>query len=242
MQNSFMDRVPALLTAACLGISAAAFDWLAINYVGLTLATIPLVLLGSFYTVAAMTAAVAVAKPEFLRGSSLDVLQLSVQRWIRGAALLLPIPAITYCCAFALCIAGISNTSADVTPAVQKLIAFEMAVFGKSVAVQFVPQISRKADHDVDFGPYMAEMQRKIKGQWSPPKAGETRKVVVQFKLSAEGEPSHLQLIHSSGSEESDRKALAAVTEASPYAHLPSGAPDSVDIQFTFDYNVFSRH
>jgi TonB family protein len=235
-----LDRVAALITAACLGVSAAAFDWLAANYGGLTLTTIPLVALASFYTIAALSAGVAVAKPQFLRGSSLDVLQLGVQRWIRGVALLLPIPAIAYCCAFALCIAGVSETSVEATPEVQRLIAFEMAIFGKSVSAQFVPEIfCSKAADDVDFGPYMAALQRQIKHQWSPPKSEESKKVVVQFKLSAEGEASHLQLTQSSGNAESDRKALEAVTKASPYAHLPSGVPDSVDIQFTFDYNVF---
>jgi TonB family protein len=96
------------------------------------------------------------------------------------------------------------------------------------------------AQVDVDFGPYMADLQRRIKKQWFPPKNEESKRVVVVFKVHSAGEVSDLRIDHSSGSKLVDDAGLAAVKNASPLKLLPKGAPESVDIQFTFDYNVFN--
>lgn len=98
------------------------------------------------------------------------------------------------------------------------------------------------AVQDVDFGPYMANLQRSIKHNWYPPKHNETRRVVVLFSVSKEGRVSKLRLDKSSGEAKSDQAALKAVGNAEgDFGALPEGAPDSVDIQFTFDYNVFKK-
>jgi TonB family protein len=99
---------------------------------------------------------------------------------------------------------------------------------------------STAAQADVDFGPYMADLQRRIKKHWFPPKGNESKKVVVVFKVHSGGELSALRLDRSSGVAIADNAALKAVEDAAPFRPLPAGAPDSVDIQFTFDYNVFT--
>jgi TonB family protein len=91
---------------------------------------------------------------------------------------------------------------------------------------------------DVDFGPYMASLQRRIKKHWFPPKGHEGDRVVVKFKLDGLGVVSGLQLEHPAGYMPSDKCALKAVEDAAPFAPLPNGAPPSVDIQYTFDWNV----
>lgn len=96
------------------------------------------------------------------------------------------------------------------------------------------------AQADVDFGPYMADLQRRIKRAWFPPKGNESKRVVVVFKVHRGGELSHLRLDKSSGVAVADEAALKAVENAAPFRPLPAGAPDDVDIQFTFDYNVFA--
>lgn len=101
---------------------------------------------------------------------------------------------------------------------------------------------STGAQADVDFGPYMADLQRRIKKHWFPPKGNESKRVVVIFKIHSGGELSGLRLDHSSGVAIADNAALKAVDDAAPFRPLPTGAPDSVDIQFTFDYNVFTGH
>jgi TonB family protein len=96
------------------------------------------------------------------------------------------------------------------------------------------------AQADVDFGPYMADLQRRIKRAWFPPKGNESKRVVVIFKVHRGGELSNLRLEHSSGVAIADNAALKAVENAAPFRPLPAGASDDVDIQFTFDYNVFT--
>jgi TonB family protein len=97
---------------------------------------------------------------------------------------------------------------------------------------------SRESD-GVDFGPYMADLQRRIKQAWLPPKGGESKRVVVVFKIHRAGELSDLRLAQSCGWAKADQAALAAVEHAAPFRPLPKGAGSDVDIQFTFDYHVF---
>jgi TonB family protein len=92
----------------------------------------------------------------------------------------------------------------------------------------------------VDMGPYMADLQRRIKRAWFPPQGHQSDRVVVVFKIYRLGSMSDLKLTHSSGVAASDQAALDAVQHASPFRSLPAGAPDNVDIPFTFDYNAFN--
>jgi TonB family protein len=94
-------------------------------------------------------------------------------------------------------------------------------------------------DEATDWGPYMADLQRRIKTHWFPVRNLESVKVVVVFKVSKNGELSNLRLARSSGYAEADKRAMAAVEDAAPFRSLPQGSDPIVDIQFTFDYNVF---
>jgi TonB family protein len=92
---------------------------------------------------------------------------------------------------------------------------------------------------DVDFGEYMADLQRRIKAQWTPPKGHEADRVVFTFNIHKSGDVSDIKLVSGSGFAQSDEAALAALKHASPLKPLPEGASDTVGIQFTFDKNVF---
>jgi TonB family protein len=91
----------------------------------------------------------------------------------------------------------------------------------------------------VDFGEYMGDLQRRIKAVWTPPKGHEADRVVVTFKIHQNGDVSDIRLVTGSGFAQSDEAALSALKHASPFKSLPEGASDTVDIQFTFDKNVF---
>lgn len=91
-----------------------------------------------------------------------------------------------------------------------------------------------------DFSAYMAELQRRIKKNWFPPKDGESRKITVQFKVALDGAMSDLRVTRSSGLGLCDQAAVSAIEHAAPFRALPKDAQDSVDIEFTFDYNVFT--
>jgi TonB family protein len=94
---------------------------------------------------------------------------------------------------------------------------------------------------DVDFGPYMANLQHRIKRAWFPPKGSGSERAVAQFKVSKEGEVSDLHIYKSSHVKIFDDAALEAVKDAH-FEPLPAGASDSVDVQFTFDYNVWKNN
>ncbi len=90
-----------------------------------------------------------------------------------------------------------------------------------------------------DFGPYMKELQRRIKMNWDPPKGNESKRVILLFKISKDGRLLSVNVQKSSGLAEADKAAINAVKLTAPFKPLPPEyRSDSVDIQFTFDYNV----
>lgn len=92
-----------------------------------------------------------------------------------------------------------------------------------------------------DFGPYMRELQRRIKRNWHPPRGNESKRVVLLFKVSRDGRLLSLRVNKTSGNGEADDAALEAVRMSAPFRPLPPEYQGSdIDIQFTFDYNVFS--
>lgn len=94
------------------------------------------------------------------------------------------------------------------------------------------------ARKDPDFSGYMADLQRRIKRAWFPPKGPSTKQVKVHFQIGRNGSLSQLKIFKSSGDSLSDQAALRAVENAAPFRALPAGSPEDVDIEFTFDYNV----
>lgn len=96
------------------------------------------------------------------------------------------------------------------------------------------------AIREPDFGPYMRELQRKIKLNWHPPKGNESRKVVLLFKIAKNGQLLSCRVYRSSGLPSADQAALNAVKLTAPFRPLPADYKGTnIDIQFTFDYNVF---
>ncbi len=91
-----------------------------------------------------------------------------------------------------------------------------------------------------DFGPYMRELQRKIKLNWDPPKGNESKRVVLLFKIAKDGRLLSCRVLKSSGLQSADAAALKAVELTAPFKPLPADYKgQNIDIQFTFDYNVF---
>lgn len=91
-----------------------------------------------------------------------------------------------------------------------------------------------------DFGPYMRELQRRIKFNWNPPKGNESKRVVLLFKIAKNGQLLSCRVFKSSGLPAADQAALNAVKLTAPFRPLPAEYKgNSIDIQFTFDYNVF---
>lgn len=91
-----------------------------------------------------------------------------------------------------------------------------------------------------DFGPYMRELQRRIKLNWDPPKGNESKTVVLLFKIAKDGRLLSCRVHRGSGLPSADQAALKAVELTAPFRPLPADFKgQSIDIQFTFDYRVF---
>ena len=96
------------------------------------------------------------------------------------------------------------------------------------------------AIREPDFGPYMRDLQRRIKMNWDPPKGNESKRVVLLFKIAKDGRLLSCSVFKSSGLPSADKAALNAVQLTAPFRPLPvEFKGQSIDIQFTFDYNVF---
>ena len=99
---------------------------------------------------------------------------------------------------------------------------------------------SPKYMEEPDFGPYMRELQRRIIMNWDPPKGNESKRVVLLFKIAKDGRLLSCSVFKSSGLQKADSAALNAVKLAAPFRPLPPEyKKSSIDVQFTFDYNVF---
>lgn len=96
------------------------------------------------------------------------------------------------------------------------------------------------AIREPDFGPYMRELQRRIKMNWDPPKGNQSKRVVLMFKIAKDGRLLSCNVFKSSGLPNADKAAINAVQASAPFRPLPAEFKGpSIDIQFTFDYNVF---
>ncbi|HEY9786582.1 MAG TPA: TonB family protein [Candidatus Obscuribacterales bacterium] len=100
-------------------------------------------------------------------------------------------------------------------------------------------QAAPGTQRSVDFGRYLAELQKRIKRAWFPPRNPTSQRSVAHFTITKSGELRQLKLIRSSGSAAMDQAALKSVENAAPFPPLPQGSPDEVEVEFTFDYNVF---
>lgn len=95
---------------------------------------------------------------------------------------------------------------------------------------------------DVDFQPYMNEMQVKIKKNWNPPNSLKSKRIIVLFKIGKDGKLLSAKILKSSGSKKADNAALKALQDAQPFKALPKQCKDkSINVQFTFDYNVWGK-
>jgi len=101
---------------------------------------------------------------------------------------------------------------------------------------------TNKSSNDPKFKPYINNLQRKIKFDWSPTKSSQSKKVVTFLKIQKDGTLSESKIVESSGDQNYDQSALLAIYKAAPFESLPKDFQgNSIDVQFTFNYNVFEN-
>ncbi len=90
-----------------------------------------------------------------------------------------------------------------------------------------------------EFGPYVAELKRRLARNWHPPRGAATRQVILNFEIGRDGRLEKISVQTSSGNPEADLAAIAAVQVSAPFQPLPDTyTGQSVPIVFTFDYKV----
>ena len=90
---------------------------------------------------------------------------------------------------------------------------------------------------NIDYGPYMSDLQRQIKRVWFPPRQRGSKVTTVKFKIHGNGTVTDLLIQESSNNAQTDQAALEAIQEAAPFKPLPGGADDPKDILFSFNCN-----
>ncbi len=94
---------------------------------------------------------------------------------------------------------------------------------------------------DIDFGPFMADLERRIKRNWVPPRGSESRKVVLMLFIARDGNVIRIDVKKSSGDTEADESAKQAVVASLPFLALPPQfKEDILPVEFAFDYNVLN--
>lgn len=92
-----------------------------------------------------------------------------------------------------------------------------------------------------NWGPYMRDLEQRIKRNWSPPKGDTSKRVVITFTISRDGRLLSHRVSKSSGVPLADRAAMSAIELTAPFRPLPPEFKgQSVPIEFTFDYNVLN--
>lgn len=100
---------------------------------------------------------------------------------------------------------------------------------------------------DAAIEKYLDKLERKIKLQWFPPKVRPLKTAIVRFQVQSDGLVSKVMLEKATKNRLIDQAALKAVKNASRAEKLPSGFPQTLELEFTFDnealiLNPSSRH
>ncbi len=91
----------------------------------------------------------------------------------------------------------------------------------------------------LNWGPYMRDLEQRIKRNWQPPKGDTSKRVVVTFSIAKDGRLLIKKVVKSSGFPLADQAAIRAIETTAPFRPLPPEFKgNSVPIEFTFDYNV----
>lgn len=92
-----------------------------------------------------------------------------------------------------------------------------------------------------NWGPYMKDLEQRIKRNWTPPKGDSSKRVVITFTIGRDGRLLSARITKSSGVPLADRAAMSAIELTAPFRPLPPEFKgQSVPIEFTFDYNVIN--
>lgn len=88
----------------------------------------------------------------------------------------------------------------------------------------------------IDFRPYMAEIQNRLKKTWIPPIKNEDLKVDVEFNVAKNGEIKNIKIINPSKNKRNNDAIITALKKASPLPALPKAYDaENILIKYTFE-------
>lgn len=96
-------------------------------------------------------------------------------------------------------------------------------------------------DREREFGGpcfYISSLERSVKRSWFPGNHQKSKQTKVQFTIHRNGKLANLRITEFSGLLKYDTAALSAIIQASPFYPLPIEAPPSIEMEFTFAYNI----
>jgi TonB family protein len=90
-------------------------------------------------------------------------------------------------------------------------------------------------NNEVDWGPYISELQERITRNWSPPVEDRNKHVTTYFVIDREGRLLSSEIKRSSGSVAADKAALSALKASAPFRKLPVQFPGaSIPVTYVF--------
>ncbi|WP_040655704.1 energy transducer TonB [Rubidibacter lacunae] len=98
---------------------------------------------------------------------------------------------------------------------------------------------STAARQDIDLGPYLSELQRRVRRNWQPSSPRRDRQTLIQFQIARNGQIRNLRVVQTSGSPIVDRETLEAIERAAPFPPLPSGFhQEALNVNFSFNIHI----
>ncbi len=99
-----------------------------------------------------------------------------------------------------------------------------------------------EAEKKAQTAAYMKKLEAKIKKNWNPPKSDKNTRIVAQFKVYRDGRVSDVKIKQGADNEDANYAALNAINASVPFDPFTSLLKaSSVDIEFTFDYNILKN-
>ncbi len=112
----------------------------------------------------------------------------------------------------------------------------------KNSALEIKKTEKSNVDNPEIFSAYMRDMQRKIKSNWEPPTKDVSKSTTLFYSINKDGSLKRYSVLKSSGDRKFDNAAIKALRTSSPFRPLPKDFKgEYVDVQFTFDYNVWEK-
>lgn len=85
---------------------------------------------------------------------------------------------------------------------------------------------------------YLKALNKRIKRAWMPPK-GDSRQVILAFRIDRTGKLISIAIIESSGNSESDQAAIKALKQSAPFGKLPDDYEyPFLNLEYSFNYNI----